>query len=499
MALLPIYREYTTPSPLTVLAAVALLLVVHSIGRAVYLLVFHPLAQFPGPKLAALSNLWYTHALWTKKIHVRITNAHRKYGSVVRIAPNELSFDTVTSREIIYGHSGSRHFLKSPQYDGFVNGGEPALIAVKDPVAHGKKRKFLAHAFSAAALRSHEPTVLDYCDLFIKQILQHGSGPKGVDIVQWFHWFTADIAGELAFGESFGCLRNARNHEWIAVIESHSSTIIWRNVLRRFPWVRRLVEPFLINEEMRAARRSNYAYSRDKVLKRMAVEKPARSDFMSYLLDQPDDEGMINEQFLTVSASTLIVAGSETTGSALSGIIYWLLRSPHALTTLVAELDAKYCSSEDISPQSVHELPYLVACVEEGLRMFPPAPHGPGRVSPGAEVSGYYVPKGTEVSSHPVAMNRNPEHFHDPDKFLPERWLEKTDHLDASQPFLIGPRACIGRNLANLEMRLLVAKLVFNLDMKLLDDDLDWDRDTWVDTFWCKPPLMVRVERRKKV
>ncbi|KAH7070335.1 putative cytochrome P450 [Paraphoma chrysanthemicola] len=508
MALLPIPTEYTTPSPLTVLGAVAVLVVVHTVGRALYLLVFHPLAKFPGPKLAALSNLWYTHALWTKQIHVHIMDAHRKYGivpatphqlarelnriagSVVRIAPNELSFDTITSRETIYGHSGSRRFLKSPLYDGFVNGGEPSLVGIKDPIVHSKKRKFLAHAFSAAALRSHGPTVKSYCDLFIKQILQHGSGSKSVDLAQWFHWLTADVAGDLAFGDSFGCLQNTRTHKWIAVIESHSSTIIWRDVLRRFPWIRRLVEPFLINGEMRAARWSNYTYSRDKVLKRMAVEKPARSDFMSYLLDQPDDEGMLSEQFLTLSASTFVVAGSETTASALSGTIYWLLRSPHALRTLVAELETRYRSDGDISPQSVHELPYLVACIEEGLRMFPPAPHGPGRVSPGAK---------TEVASHPVAMNRNPEHFHDPDKFLPERWLEKTDHLDASQPFLMGPRACIGRNLANLEMRLLVAKLVFNLDMKLLDDELDWDRDTRIDTFWCKPPLMVRVERKKQM
>lgn len=66
------------------------------------------------------------------------------------MASNELSFDPLTSRETIYGHVGFRNFLKSPLYGGSMNGGTRSLVGVRDPAAHSKRRKYLAHAFSAA-------------------------------------------------------------------------------------------------------------------------------------------------------------------------------------------------------------------------------------------------------------------------------------------------------------------------------------------------------------
>ncbi|KAM6536120.1 hypothetical protein FALCPG4_005638 [Fusarium falciforme] len=227
--------------------------------------------------------------------------------------------------------------------------------------------------------------------------------------------------------------------------------------------------------------------------------KTDRKDFMSYLLDAEDEDGLINQDFLTVSASTFVVAGSETTATALAGITYWLLKTPTALEKLAVDLQNRFDSYEDIRPDVVQDISYLNACIEEGMRLFPPSPQALPRVSPGATVSDVYVPDGTVVSSHPVVMNRDPNFFHLPDEFIPERWLSKTDHLEASQPFLIGPRACIGRNLAYTEMRLLLAKLTFSFEMKVVNEDLDWDRDTNTSTFWDKPSLMVQFRKREKV
>ena len=81
--------------------------------------------------------------------------------------------------------------------------------------------------------------------------------------------------------------------------------------------------------------------------------------------------------------------------------------------------------------------------------MYPPVPVGLPRTSPGAMVAGHFIPKGTEVSVHQYATAHSPENFVDPNKFLPERWIDpkykETDRKDASQPFSVGPRVCIGR------------------------------------------------------
>ena len=104
-----------------------------------------------------------------------------------------------------------------------------------------------------------------------------------------------------------------------------------------------------------------------------------------------------------------------------------------------------------------------------------------------------------------TACNRSPTNFHDPNTFLPERWLidekeaeaEKGDNLAASQPFLLGPRGCIGQNLAKLEMRLILAKLAFRFDeVALQQPEMDYDGlvQSWV--FWWKPDVWIRWIRR---
>lgn len=88
------------------------------------------------------------------------------------------------------------------------------------------------------------------------------------------------------------------------------------------------------------------------------------------------------------------VAGSETTATALAGITYWLLKTPTAWEMLFAELQGRFDSYGDIRPDVVQDIPYLNACIEEGMRLFPPSPQALPRVSPGATVSDVYVPAG---------------------------------------------------------------------------------------------------------
>jgi cytochrome P450 len=205
-------------------------------------------------------------------------------GHVVRIAPNELSFDTVASRNDIYSHRVAKHFIKGPIYDGFSNGGERALVAIRDPVVHGKKRRFLAHAFSAQALKSQEPIVHSYCDLFVRQVEQYSRGPEGVNLVKWYNWFTFDVIGDLAFGEAFGCLESgekllyyllpltqsnktctASDHPWVSLVLELSASITWIDLLRRFPLVQRLGRRFMMRKEVLKGRREHYKFSQDKV------------------------------------------------------------------------------------------------------------------------------------------------------------------------------------------------------------------------------------------
>jgi cytochrome P450 len=132
---------------------------------------------------------------------------HDKYGPVVRISPNQLSFCSASSWKDIYGHVGGRQqFLKSDTYQ---NEYHPNIVSARDPAQHGQMRKLLSHGFSQKALMEQEDIVHEYVDLLIKQIQTHATNkPQGEEMVKWYNYITFDIIGDLAFGDPFGSLKS---------------------------------------------------------------------------------------------------------------------------------------------------------------------------------------------------------------------------------------------------------------------------------------------------
>lgn len=137
---------------------------------------------------------------------MELYNAHEKYGPVVRVAPNMLSFNTATALKSIYGHGATaRHIQKGNFYEAFpaVKGVHNTHNAISK-TEHGFKRRVLSVAFSENALRSMEGAILGAVDTLVEGIRK--DGPKGVDMGERFSWMTFDVMGELCFGKTFGML-----------------------------------------------------------------------------------------------------------------------------------------------------------------------------------------------------------------------------------------------------------------------------------------------------
>jgi cytochrome P450 len=136
---------------------------------------------------------------------------------------------------------------------------------------------------------------------------------------------------------------------------------------------------------------------KDMVHQRMAlgVEPGGRKDFMSYMMRKTKDGeiGMLQAEIFETTP-TVIVAGSETTASALSGLWFYLDKHPRARDELTREIRAAFDSEEDITMQKAGNLEYLQACINEVLRIYPPAAETPARVSPGDFIEGIYIPPG---------------------------------------------------------------------------------------------------------
>ena len=133
----------------------------------------------------------------------------------------------------------------------------------------------------------------------------------------------------------------------------------------------------------------------------------------------------------------------------MSTTIFYLLQNPDVLKTVTDEVRSKFSDYESITNNNIMaRAPFLRAVMSESFRIHPPVPLGLPRVSPGDTVDGFYVPAGVEVFTTNYAATHSPDNFLDAEKFVPERWLGselyKNDKKEASVPFSLGTRSCIG-------------------------------------------------------
>ncbi|TVY75180.1 Cytochrome P450 monooxygenase BOA3 [Fusarium oxysporum f. sp. cubense] len=430
------------------------------------------------------------HPFWLKELH-------DKYGDIVRIAPNELSFASVTSYREIYSHAtkGKKPFLKSTFY--YQPEVPPNIFTVLDPREHSRQRRYLAHGFSAQALREQEKVIHHYVNMFLNQLGRLGiPGGKGVDMTEAFHWVSFDIIGDLAFGESFDAVAQARTHPWISLVGDAGKTTVLDDILNRAPLIR-LMLPYILPGIYKRAQ-EHQALTHEKGKKRIEFGLDGGDkDFFAQVLRK----GEITGDELVNQAITLLIAGSETTSTALAATTNYLLRNPETLQKLQEEVRGTFRSLEEITGDSTSKLQYLIATIEEGLRIFTPLPTSPPRVSPGATVDGHFIPAGVIVSSATWTTQHDPRYWRDPECFKPERWIEGGfgDNKDASQPFSLGPRGCIGINLAWLEMRIILAKLAFMYDWELAESSKHtrWFEESTFQLLWKKPQLRIIFNPRQ--
>lgn len=341
--------------------------------------------------------------------------------------------------------------------------------------------------------------------------------------VAGYNYTTFDIIGDLAFGESFGCLETSDYHPWVAMIFASIKLGTWLQTATLFPWLAAAIIAS-IPKGMIEKRKEHLNLVKAKLAKRMELGAE-RPDFIEGLLHKKEELGMGIDK-LQATSSILIIAGSETTATLLSGVTYLLCRHPDALAKLTNEVRTAFKSENDIDYLSVSNLTYMLACLDEALRIYPPAPLGIPRETPegGGYVIGYYVPENvsprfgdsprlaqltwssllwqTMVSMVHYALYHNEKFFALPEEFHPERWLGDprfaNDDREVFQPFHIGPRSCIGRNLAYIEMRLILARVLWNFDLELADKTKDWIGNQKIYVLWEKVPLEVYLKPRFK-
>ncbi|KAF2219772.1 monooxygenase [Elsinoe ampelina] len=474
--------------------------IAYVLGRVIYNVFLHPLRRYPGPPLWAASRLPWCYYQYRGRLPIQILELHKRYGHVVRISPNELSYTDASAWKTIYGNR-REEMPKDPVFRLHTPTGAQNIL-VADRETHTRQRRLLSHAFSESALREQEPILQLHARKLMTQLSLRTDIP--VNIVDWLVLASFDLIGHMSFGESFRCLDRGTYDPFVEAISAMASELTYTQMAKY--WGMERLRQLFTPKALLGQRRANIGRAMATVGKRIKQGSEHR-DFLHYILSANDEKGMSPEE-IYVNAFSLSTAGSESTATALSGAIFFILTNPHVYETLTKEIRTKYTHEDDITLVSSNSLPYLDAVITETLRLYPPVAITMPRVVPasGETIASSFVPGGTSVGVPHFAISHHPDNFHRAEDFCPQRWLPidgggdtafANDVKEAMQPFSLGPRGCLGKNIARAEMRLLFAKLVWAFDFTLCEGQEEW-REQKCQGFWQKGPLWVELERRTR-
>jgi cytochrome P450 len=202
--------------------------------------------------------------------------------------------------------------------------------------------------------------------------------------------------------------------------------------------------------------------------RRAEPEDPSRRDILSMLLAVRDDAGRpLDDGEIRDELVTMLLAGHETTGTALAWTMERLLAHPEAYARAEAECDA-VTGGGPVEREHVPKLAYLDAVIQETLRLRPIMPVGGVRkLKAPFEVGGFLVPEGATIANCMYLALLRPEAFPEPQRFLPERFLGKPPDIYEWTPFGGGARRCVGMAFAFWEMKVVLATVLTNVRLRM--------------------------------
>lgn len=398
--------------------------------------------------------------------------------------------NTATGLKTIYGFRAN--VQKADFYEAFpANKKTVNVHSSIDKMQHARKRRVLSHAFSDAAIKSLEKYILANVRTACRLLGEGGEGgtQQGGEkdgwkpmwnAANWCNWLVFDIMGDLVFGKAFGMLESPVNRFAVDLVgnAAHRHLICGTHLT-----IHRWHLDKILFRKIAAQRGQYMQYSKSQAMERTKTGLDVdRKDFFYHLLNAKDPEtgkGFSMDE-LWGESNLLIIAGSDTTSTAMAGTFFYLAHNTAALQRLISEIRASFDDVEEIvTGPRLSSCTYLRACIDETMRLTPPVAGAlPRKVLPGGlTIDGHYIPAGMDVGVPHYTIHHNSSYFPRPFDYLPERWLSDasanpfhdklTDAHAAFCPFSIGPRGCIGKGLAYVELTVTIARVLYMYDLRL--------------------------------
>lgn len=465
------------------------------------------LKHIPGPPSAGLSKWWMLRNTLGGSMHLALKAACDTHGHVARVGPNTLVTDDPEVVKRMWAVRSS--YKKGDFYDAVrFDPTRDNIISQRDDDLHNELRAKMAAGYAGkeneGLERGIDKGIMAFIGLIERDYVSEGAIFRPMDLARKAQYLTLDIIGDIAFGADFGHLTQDTDvHKYIERTEASMPAMMIVSVLPvlarvlQLPLLRRLMpsekDPHGFGKFIGEAKRV--------VAKRLGPNGIDRKDMLGSFLkhglsrEEAEGEALVN-----------IIAGSDTTATAIRTTMLYLMSSPQAYRKLAHEIRtaaAKGQISSPITDEEARTLPYLQAVIKEGMRVFPPVTGlMPTVVPPGGDViRGIPVPEGTEIGWSAFGVQHNKGVYGlDAETFRPERWLEVKDEQllqDMTSTwelvFKYGKWQCLGRSVALLELDKIFVELLRRYDFGLLNPPSPWN--SFSAGIFIQSELWVKVTR----
>jgi cytochrome P450 len=422
-------------------AYAAIALIVTKILHVITQTYISPLRSIQGPFLARFTSLWYLQQVFEGSFEFDNIELHRKYGRVVRLAPNLYSIDDPDVVKAVYG-IGSK-FEKSDWYYTWQHPDPDrwSLFTLRDSKKHADERRKFQALYSLSSLVHYEPYVNDCLALFKQRMKEIASVDKSINMAHWVQCYAFDVIAGLTYSRRFGFLDAGDDVDGlIAMLED---VLRYSTLLGIYAWLHTTLWPIAtrikasgagaraqLNVFLQKWLNEKTAAEDDGNRKEKSEDDVGPQDFLDkMLIARRKNPEKISQWNVYAVAMSNITAGSDTTAATISGILYHLLNRPDKLQKLreeIAQFEAEGKASRPIEFKETQQMPYLQAVMKEGMRMHAAVGLPLWRVVPpeGLELCGQSFPPGTVVGLNAWCAHYNERVFQEPHEFRPERWIE---------------------------------------------------------------------------
>ncbi|KAJ4300645.1 hypothetical protein N0V88_003330 [Collariella sp. IMI 366227] len=403
----------------------------------------------------------------------------RKYGHVIKTTNmGKTTYLTDSPDVALVALSESAYFTKK------INENHP-LWGIKDNTAifigdtenenWRLAHKFLPPAMGPKAVKHYTPVMQQCVRSSFKVFDELDDRGEAWNVYQFMVKLASQTVGKFSFGADLGQFDSVDTPVNELVTNIVTLLALNKKVTSRGEWYRMM--PFGDSARLKEIQRITYTQLAEVVerapksgIENMPLNEAAikASCVADYLVNAVDEKGEHFPMPLILSNMLVVTgAGYTTTSALLSWLVYCIVTYPGMQDKLLQELiDYGIGPETDWTPELVHGLPYLDKFVKEAQRLHN-ASFQPGRTTKTDVVlpGGYRLPPNAVMIPALYAIHTNPEQWHDPFRFDPERWdteeVKKDRHRGAYMPFATGARGCIGFNFALLEVKILLSELVY--------------------------------------